>query len=146
MKLDTERLRELRDERGLSQESLAEAAGLSVRTIQRVESSGQASGETAMALAAVFETRVERLEDVRVEQAGLIRRIERSHRLAIAAIVTGAGFAALGVIADTATGGMDPGSAGLWLGGIGLVAGLGCALAGRVAIRQPPRDGQGESK
>jgi transcriptional regulator with XRE-family HTH domain len=139
MKLDPERIRELRDEHGLSQESLAETAGLSVRTIQRVESNGLASGETAMALAAVFETRVERLEDLHVEQTRLIQRIERSHRLATLAIVTGAGFAALGVIADviadTATGGTDLARAGLWLGGIGLVAGLGCASIGRFAAR-----------
>jgi transcriptional regulator with XRE-family HTH domain len=140
MRLDPERLRELRDENGLSQEMLAEATGLSVRTIQRVESSGLASGETAMALAAVFETRVEHLEDTRVERARLIRRIERGHRLATAAILSGAGFAALGVIADTATGGMDLGTAGLWLGGIGLAAGLGCAAAGRLAAGGPPGD------
>lgn len=142
MKLDPERIRELRDEHGLSQESLAEAAGLSVRTIQRVESRGLASGETAMALAAVFNTRVDRLEDTQIDRARLIRRIERGHRLGMAAIVAGAALAALGAIADLATGGMAPRTAGLMLGGIGLVAGLGCALLGRVASRVPPQDDQ----
>ncbi len=146
MKLDPERIRELRDDHGMSQESLAEAAGLSVRTIQRVESAGLASGETAMALAAVFNTRVERLEDVQVDRARLIRRIESGHRLGIIAIVTGALLAAGGAIADTFTGGMELRSAGLLLGGIGLVAGLGCALLGRVANVQEPQDGRGESK
>lgn len=146
MKLDPERIRELRNEHGLSQESLAEVAGLNVRTIQRVESRGLASGETAMALAAVFHTRVDRLEDTQVDRARLIRRIERGHRLGIAAIVAGALLAALGAIADTLTGGMQLRSAGLLLGGIGLAAGLGCALLGRAASRQQPEDARGQSK
>jgi transcriptional regulator with XRE-family HTH domain len=133
MKLDPERIRELRDEHGLSQETLAEAAGLSARTIQRVESSGLASGETAMALAAVFQTQVDRLEDPEVDRAQLIRRVERGHRLATVSVLTGAALAALGVTADAAYGGLPIGSAGLLIGGIGLVAGLGCAVLSRLA-------------
>ncbi len=48
-------LRKLRLQHGWSQEQLAELTGLSTRTIQRIERGGQASLESAKALAAVFE-------------------------------------------------------------------------------------------
>jgi len=51
-------LRKLRLQRGWSQEQVAELADLSVRTIQRIERGGQASLESANALAAVFEVDV----------------------------------------------------------------------------------------
>jgi transcriptional regulator with XRE-family HTH domain len=54
MQLNTQRVRMERELRGWSQEHLAATAGLSTRTIQRVEASGIASSETATALAAVF--------------------------------------------------------------------------------------------
>ena len=54
MKLNAERLRALRDGRGWSQEHLAAAAGVSVRTIQRAESDGAASRETKVCLAAAL--------------------------------------------------------------------------------------------
>lgn len=146
MKLDAERIRELRNEQGLSQETLAEAAGLSVRTIQRVESRGLASGETAMALAAVFKTRVDQLEDTEVDRARLIRRIERDHRLGVAGIATGAALAAAATVADTASGGMELGSAGLLLGAIGFVAGLGCVLVGRLSAGRRTNWTGGESE
>lgn len=54
MLIDSNRIRKERETRAWSQEHLAEAAGLSLRTVQRVESSGNASYETARGLAAVF--------------------------------------------------------------------------------------------
>ena len=51
MKTDPQRLKQLREQRGWSQEQLAEIAGLSTRTVQRVEARGAASLETRMALA-----------------------------------------------------------------------------------------------
>ena len=48
-------LRELRDARGLSQDQLADMAGISTRTLQRAEASGQASPETWKCLAAALE-------------------------------------------------------------------------------------------
>lgn len=55
MKLSTQEVRRLRTARGWSQEHLAQAAGLSVRTVQRVEAEGTASLATATCLAATFE-------------------------------------------------------------------------------------------
>lgn len=49
-------IRKLRLEKGWSQEQLAEASGVSTRTIQRLERGGQASLESMKCLAAVFET------------------------------------------------------------------------------------------
>jgi transcriptional regulator with XRE-family HTH domain len=61
MKIDASRIRGERERRAWSQEHLAEVSGLSLRTVQRVETSGVASFETARALAAVLELPVERL-------------------------------------------------------------------------------------
>lgn len=54
VKLNKEKLKKLRSIKCWSQEELASASGLSVRTIQRVEKNGTASLETTKALAAVF--------------------------------------------------------------------------------------------
>lgn len=51
-------VRKLRLQRGWTQEDLARFAGLSVRSVQRVERGQQSSLETLKALAAVFETDV----------------------------------------------------------------------------------------
>jgi len=51
MKVDPTKLRLLREARSWSQERLADAAGLSLRTVQRVEREGNASAETRLALA-----------------------------------------------------------------------------------------------
>ncbi len=51
-------IRTLRENRGWSQEQLAQMSGVSVRTIQRIESGGRASLETLKCLAAVFETTI----------------------------------------------------------------------------------------
>jgi transcriptional regulator with XRE-family HTH domain len=55
MQIDSKRIRAERGKRAWSQEHLAQVAGLAMRTIQRVETSGAGSLETAKALAAVFE-------------------------------------------------------------------------------------------
>lgn len=49
-------IRKLRLDRGWSQEQLAEASGVSTRTIQRIERGKKASLESLKCLAAVFET------------------------------------------------------------------------------------------
>lgn len=54
MKISSAKIRQLRSERGWSQEQLALASGLSLRTIQRVEAEGNASRETHVCLAATF--------------------------------------------------------------------------------------------
>jgi transcriptional regulator with XRE-family HTH domain len=63
-------VRDMRLGRGRSQEQLAEASGLSVRTIQRIEN-GQAPGlASAAALARVFDVEVDQLGAVDVAEEG----------------------------------------------------------------------------
>jgi transcriptional regulator with XRE-family HTH domain len=54
MQIYSQRVRAEREKRAWSQEQLGAAAGLSLRTIQRVETSGAGSLETLKSLAAVF--------------------------------------------------------------------------------------------
>lgn len=55
MSISGDIVRELRRDRGWSQEQLATIAGLSERTIQRIETGGECSLDSTMALASAFE-------------------------------------------------------------------------------------------
>jgi transcriptional regulator with XRE-family HTH domain len=61
MKLNAERIRALREQRAWSQEHLAMVAGLSTRTLQRIEAGSAATQETCLALAAALEVTVDDL-------------------------------------------------------------------------------------
>ena len=61
--LNNEKIQKLRTLKCWSQEELASASGLSVRTIQRVEKTGTASIETTKALAAVFSMTPDQLQN-----------------------------------------------------------------------------------
>jgi transcriptional regulator with XRE-family HTH domain len=63
-------VRKLRLQRGWTQEDVARFAGLSVRSVQRVERGQQGSLETMKALAAVFETDVVTLGNGGQEMSG----------------------------------------------------------------------------
>lgn len=54
MEVQGDMIRQLRAERGWTQQQLAEIADLSLRTVQRVENQGVASNESVSALAAVL--------------------------------------------------------------------------------------------
>lgn len=55
MRINAELVKQQRQIRGWTQQHLSEITGLSVRTIQRVETQSQGSHETISALASVFE-------------------------------------------------------------------------------------------
>ena len=61
MKVDPARIRAMRMDKAWSQEHLASLAGLSVRTIQRIETSGMISLESMMAIASAFDVEVQAL-------------------------------------------------------------------------------------
>ena len=73
-------VRDMRLARGWSQEQLAEASGLSVRTIQRIEN-GQAPGlASAAALARVFDVEVDQLGAADVAEAGPVSFLDAIRR------------------------------------------------------------------
>ena len=63
VKIDGKRIRQLREARGWSREHLASICGLSPRTVQRLETEGNASLESRMAVAAALEVTAEDLLD-----------------------------------------------------------------------------------
>ena len=63
MKLNPSIVRRLREARHWSQEQLAAAAGLGLRTVQRVEADGVASRGTRVCLAAALDTDVSAMLD-----------------------------------------------------------------------------------
>lgn len=84
MKLDAELIRREREKRAWSQEHLADATALALRTIQRIESTGSASYESARAIAAVFDMPVAALREAGTgpaEAAGPIQKWFTWHRL-----------------------------------------------------------------
>jgi len=62
MKINIELLKKLRKEKAWSQEELALACGISLRTIQRIEKDGKASLESKKALASAFDINVSELD------------------------------------------------------------------------------------
>jgi len=63
MKLDPQKIRQLREERSWTQEHLATVAGLSLRTVQRIEREGNGSSDSRLALAAAFGVDLSRISD-----------------------------------------------------------------------------------
>ncbi|GGY88023.1 hypothetical protein GCM10011613_36320 [Cellvibrio zantedeschiae] len=97
MQLNKDQLRRERELRAWSQSHLAEVAGLSMRTVQRIETSGSASLESAKAIAAAFDTQVEALlaqDDPAVENSGAAKKSisKRLSALAAAVAVAAAGL------------------------------------------------------
>ena len=62
MKINSEKVRDLRNKRGWSQEQLAAASGLGLRTIQRIEAEGNISRESKVCLAATFDVGLSELD------------------------------------------------------------------------------------
>ena len=75
IRLDYAKIKRWREERGWSQEHLAELAGIGVRTVQRIESGDAASQESVMALAAAFDVDILAMtKDVEAEAEQLVRQ------------------------------------------------------------------------
>ncbi|WP_040368507.1 helix-turn-helix domain-containing protein [Balneola vulgaris] len=61
MKLDNAKLKQLRQSNAWSQSHLAEASGISLRTIQRIEKTGVVSPESANCICAAFDIQFDEL-------------------------------------------------------------------------------------
>jgi len=133
MAIDFVKVKQLRLDRSWSQEHLAEVSGLSLRTIQRVETEGTASLETRMAIASALEVHAASLllrasdNAVPANYAALLRSFPGKP----VGIVFGVSYTLFGALGSwMGMSGIDPHPAlfGTWLG-------LTCAIAGLVANR-----------
>lgn len=77
VKVDSDKIRLWRKERYWSQEQIAEKAGISLRTIQRIENGGVASHDTAVFLANVFEVDV---NDFIINKNGQIEKADEKQK------------------------------------------------------------------
>lgn len=87
-------IKKLRLQRGWSQDQLSQLSGLSVRTIQRIESGQKAGLESLKALAAVFETTVSNLQEESDMTTGdnQTQKVDIEERLAFARVKRVKGF------------------------------------------------------
>ncbi|HEY7673054.1 MAG TPA: helix-turn-helix transcriptional regulator [Gammaproteobacteria bacterium] len=132
MKVDIDRVRQLRRERAMSQEELAGATGLSLRTIQRIETDGVTSLESKKALACVFQVELETLDDTREERARFLRGLNGGTTLGMAGALIGGASAYWAIYSSFAAGEMAAADAGVAAGIVGVGVGLSCALIGAV--------------
>jgi transcriptional regulator with XRE-family HTH domain len=133
VRVDTDRIKQLRRERAMSQEELAAAAGLSVRTIQRIETEGIASLESKKALAVVFGVALETLDDLREERQRYLVALKGGTILGMAGALVGGASGYLAISLSFRAGEMTASDAGVAYGAVGAIVGLTCALIGVVS-------------
>lgn len=101
MDIQAKRVRELRIQRGWTQQHLADACAVSLRTVQRIEKDGNAATETVLALCAVFDVEREQLLVVPRRQVELLQPAHVGRQwllyavILIIGIVIGAGLMVL---------------------------------------------------
>ncbi|MFS1874092.1 helix-turn-helix transcriptional regulator [Enterovibrio norvegicus] len=129
--INSEVLKSLRLKKSWSQEKLANATGLSLRTVQRVENTGTASLETKLALSSALEIKPEKL------CIHSSKTQERSNP-----VIYGYLGAAIGLVGSYAgislglwQGNLSFGQAGLWYGLVGAFVGLTCGAIGFLNTR-----------
>ena len=126
--IDSKLLRATREKRFWSQQDLAQAAGLSERTVQRVEQGEAASLDTVKALAAAFNvnpTALVKLPQPKGLKYGMLFGFGGA----------GAGFlmALTAILSASFTGQMSFEDAGRYMGLAGLFTGASCALISVIA-------------
>lgn len=140
MKLNAEKLRTLREVRGWSQEHLADAAGVSVRTVQRAESDGTASRETKVCLAAALgvphselEAREAEVSRTRQTLPAMNVRVLVHQTIGTTFLLVGLGILGAGLLAK------PPSSVGTYLGSFFALVGLVDLTLAHVAKRASAR-------
>lgn len=136
VKVDTALIKQLRQNRALSQEELAVASGLSLRTVQRIEAEGIASLESKKALAGVFGVDASDLDDTREEKAETARAQQKEVRLGMAGALLGGIMAYAAITYSAVTGHLSAGEAGAYYAIIGAATGFVCMFIGLAAKRR----------
>ncbi len=92
MQLNPKTIKTLRQKHNWTQQLLADACDVSLRTIQRVEKEGAASKETTMSLCAVFEVRqgeLIKLEDAQQMELNEVAKVQKTYLIiALSSIIS----------------------------------------------------------
>ena len=135
MKIDSATVRTLREQRSWSQEHLANASGLSTRTVQRVEADGIGSAETRLALAAALGVSVSQIASTRRASKPVSLCSRRGRLWGWIGWCIG-GVAALAAVAlDVSTGGSSMAQAGAAIGVVCAGLGISAAVLGHLTYR-----------
>jgi transcriptional regulator with XRE-family HTH domain len=139
VKLNPAGVKKFRESKSWTQEHLARAAGVSLRTIQRIETDGSASAESRLAIAAALGVPVEKLSlapDVDTTAASAeLRRIAMGTRWGYAGLLVGTLASAAGILGGSSS----PHQAGTALGIVGAFAGVTAAAIGVLSQRAARR-------
>ncbi|QLE87603.1 helix-turn-helix transcriptional regulator [Shewanella sp. Scap07] len=103
MQLSVEKLKQLRRRQGWSQELLAKACGLSLRTVQRIESEGRASAESVLALASAYQVSPVDLQGANAVIEADWTRSKIMRAIVIIALVIGLMLSLFSVVAEIST-------------------------------------------
>jgi len=129
MMINLELVRALRRQNSWSQDQLAAIAGISLRTVQRIEKDGRSSLESKKALAAAFEIDALDLE-VNSKAVDIAATNRRGQKYGYAGAALGFIGAYTGITLDLIGGGMTIGEAGVYFGIVGALFGISCAAIG----------------
>ncbi|MEM6485027.1 MAG: helix-turn-helix domain-containing protein [Pseudomonadota bacterium] len=130
--IDGDLIRRLRTEASLSQEDLAGLAGISARTLQRLEAESSGSASSLRAVAAALDVNI---HNISTRPAGHQVGI----RLGFAGIIVGVLGALVGIAAGIGSDSLSAGEAGAYIGIVSTFAGLSCALLGWASNAYPSR-------
>ena len=133
MHINADQVKQIRIQRAWSQEELAAIAGISLRTIQRVENNGTCSLDTRKALAAALESEIGLQEPADTTDKKLLT----GTFLGFAGTGLGLLCAYGGIAASVLSGAMEPGEAGIYFGITAAVAGLCASIIGTHSSRLP---------
>lgn len=132
--IDKDLIKKLRNERSWSQDQLASVAGLSLRTVQRIENEGVCSLESKKALAAAFDINVGNL-DINTVAINILASHNRGRKFGFAGAIVGLVSAYIGITMSFTSGHISSGEAGLYYGGAGAFCGICCAIIGVLSNR-----------
>jgi DNA-binding XRE family transcriptional regulator len=131
MNIDAAVVKTIREQKAWSQEQLASVAGISLRTVQRVEAEGVASAETRMALASALGASAQRLFSI--DSASRSRSF--GSRIGIVCGWLGWSLGGLLSLVGAHGAGLSGAEAGVTYGAIGLFLGLTGASLGVLGQR-----------
>ncbi len=135
VKINPEGIKKLRESKSWTQEHLASVAGVSLRTIQRMEADGSSSAESRLAVAAALGVPVENinlaLEVGYIAFSSELRRIEVGARWGYAGLAVGTLASAAGILSGSST----PEQANTALGILGAIAVVAAGAIGVLSQR-----------